>query len=164
MSTINGIWTQPATLSATAQSSSSSSSSSSNSATITANEFLTLLVTELKNQDPTSSSDPNEYINQLVGINSLEQLITVNQNLETGFGISSSSSSSSASASSGLETGAGSTTSQWTALNTLATDSSSASYASSAVAPAQIAAVNGNLSLPASSGAASRLATALSER
>jgi flagellar basal-body rod modification protein FlgD len=35
----------------------------------------------MKNQDPTASTDPNEYINQLVSVNSLEQLIQINQTL-----------------------------------------------------------------------------------
>ena len=61
--------------------SSTASSSTSNSATITANDFLQLLVTEMQNQDPTSQTDPNEYINQLVGVNSLEQLVDINQDL-----------------------------------------------------------------------------------
>jgi flagellar basal-body rod modification protein FlgD len=59
---------------------------SSSSATISANDFLTLLVTELQNQDPTAATDPNEYINQLVQVNSLEQLISINQNLSTVLG------------------------------------------------------------------------------
>ncbi|HZY60979.1 MAG TPA: flagellar hook capping FlgD N-terminal domain-containing protein [Edaphobacter sp.] len=50
-------------------------------ATITANDFLVLLVTELKNQDPTQPIDPNAYIQQLVGVNSLQQLISINKNL-----------------------------------------------------------------------------------
>lgn len=50
-------------------------------ATITANDFLVLLVTELKNQDPTQPTDPNAYIQQLVGVNSLQQLISINKNL-----------------------------------------------------------------------------------
>lgn len=62
-------------------SSGSSSSSSMSEATITANDFLELLVTEMKNQDPTANTDPNEYINQLVQVNSLEQLIQINQDL-----------------------------------------------------------------------------------
>ncbi len=57
------------------------SSASSGSATISANDFLTLLVTEMQNQDPTADVDPNEYIDQLVQINSLEQLIDINQTL-----------------------------------------------------------------------------------
>ena len=61
-------------------------SSASYSATISANDFLTLLVTEMQNQDPTADTDPNEYINQLVQVNSLEQLISINQNLSTALG------------------------------------------------------------------------------
>jgi flagellar basal-body rod modification protein FlgD len=67
---------------------SSSGNSDSNSATITANDFLQLLVTEMQNQDPTADTDPNQYINQLVQVNSLEQLISINQDLS---GLSSSS-------------------------------------------------------------------------
>jgi flagellar basal-body rod modification protein FlgD len=55
--------------------------SSGSSSTITANDFLTLLVSELKNQDPTQPTDPNAYIQQLVGVNSLQQLIQINQGL-----------------------------------------------------------------------------------
>ena len=60
---------------------SSSSSAASSSSDITANDFLTLLVSELKNQDPTQPTDPNAYISQLVGVNSLQQLISINQGL-----------------------------------------------------------------------------------
>jgi flagellar basal-body rod modification protein FlgD len=60
-----------------------SGSAGSDSASISANDFLTLLVTEMKNQDPTANTDPNEYINQLVQVNSLEQLISINQTLTT---------------------------------------------------------------------------------
>ena len=63
--------------------SSGTTSSDSTSATISANDFLTLLVTEMQNQDPTATTDPNEYINQLVQVNSLEQLISINQNVST---------------------------------------------------------------------------------
>ena len=48
---------------------------------ISSNDFLTLLVTEMKNQDPTQPTDPNAYIQQLVGVNSLQQLIQINQDL-----------------------------------------------------------------------------------
>ncbi|MDW5264319.1 MULTISPECIES: flagellar hook capping FlgD N-terminal domain-containing protein [Acidobacteriaceae] len=61
--------------------SSSSSDAASDGATITSSDFLTLLVTELKNQDPTQPTDPNAYIQQLVGVNSLQQLISINQDL-----------------------------------------------------------------------------------
>jgi flagellar basal-body rod modification protein FlgD len=54
-------------------------STAAGAGTITANDFLTLLVTELKNQDPTANTDPNAYVNQLVQVNSLQQLIQINQ-------------------------------------------------------------------------------------
>lgn len=60
-----------------------SSDSGTDNSTITANDFLTLLVTELKNQDPTQPTDPNAYIEQLVGVNSLQQLISINQGLSS---------------------------------------------------------------------------------
>src|SRR6266568_2630522 len=67
----------------------STSNSASDSAIISANDFLTLLVTEMQNQDPTAATDPNQYINQLVNVNSLQQLISINQNLSTALGNSS---------------------------------------------------------------------------
>src|SRR5665213_2381850 len=63
-----------------------------NSSTITANDFLTLLVAEMKNQDPTAPTDPNAYISQMVNVNSLQQLIGINQGvtaLDTATGTSS---------------------------------------------------------------------------
>jgi flagellar basal-body rod modification protein FlgD len=78
----------------TSDNNSSSNSSSTNTATITANDFLTLLVSEMKNQDPTTQQDPNEYINQLVQVNSLQQLIQINQNTDPPSSGSSSGSGS----------------------------------------------------------------------
>ena len=91
MGTATGIWSHaaapgqalPAANPMDNSTGSTDSSSSSDSATISANDFLTLLVTEMQNQDPTADTDPNEYINQLVNVNSLEQLISINQNLST---------------------------------------------------------------------------------
>src|SRR5271167_849252 len=62
---------------------SSSSTAASSSSDITANDFLTLLVSELQNQDPTQPTDPNEYITQLAQVNSLEQLVSINQGIGT---------------------------------------------------------------------------------
>ncbi len=45
------------------------------------NDFMTLLVTQLKNQDPTNPVDPTQFVGQLVQFNSLEQLISINQEL-----------------------------------------------------------------------------------
>ncbi|MDR3741373.1 MAG: flagellar hook capping FlgD N-terminal domain-containing protein [Terracidiphilus sp.] len=88
------------TLATNASSSSSDSTTGSDAATISANDFLVLLVTEMKNQDPTASTDPNEYINQLVNVNSLQQLVSINQTLTNTLGASSTSTSSSATKSS----------------------------------------------------------------
>lgn len=83
----HGLWNQassmPARLSPMNESSTSGDSTSNGtSASIAANDFLTLLVTELKNQDPTATTDPNEYVNQLVQVNSLQQLISINETLQ----------------------------------------------------------------------------------
>ncbi|MFZ0663274.1 MAG: flagellar hook capping FlgD N-terminal domain-containing protein [Acidobacteriaceae bacterium] len=69
---------------ATSPSSTSSSNPGTSAATITANDFLQLLVTELQNQDPTANTDPNEYVDQLVQVNSLQQQIQMNQTLDGG--------------------------------------------------------------------------------
>jgi len=76
-------------------STSTSGSSTSSDDTITANDFLTLLVAEMQNQDPTQPTDPNEYISQMVDINSLQQLIGINQgvtSLDTAAGVPASTS------------------------------------------------------------------------
>ena len=80
--------------------SSSGSSAADSDASITANDFLTLLVAEMKNQDPTADTDPNAYIDQLVQVNSLQQLIQINQDLGGDSSTTASSSSNSASSSS----------------------------------------------------------------
>ncbi len=47
----------------------------------TLNSFLTLLMTQLKNQDPTSPMDTNTFTTQLVQYSSVEQQINTNTNL-----------------------------------------------------------------------------------
>jgi flagellar basal-body rod modification protein FlgD len=37
----------------------------------------------MKNQDPTQPTDPNQYITQMVDVNSLQQLIGINQGVTT---------------------------------------------------------------------------------
>ena len=86
---------------------SSSATGSGSSTTIGANDFLTLLVTEMQNQDPTAATDPNAYVNQLVSINSLEQLISINQNLSSALGTGSGSTPQSGVATAGAAPGTG---------------------------------------------------------
>lgn len=84
----------PMPYTAAADSNDGSSNSSQDNGTITANDFLTLLVTELKNQDPTANTDPNAYVDQLVQVNSLQQLIQINQNTDAASGTPPSSTGS----------------------------------------------------------------------
>ncbi len=128
---------------------SGTSTSSSDSATISANDFLTLLVTEMKNQDPTAATDPNEYINQLVNVNSLQQLISINQTLSTSLGTSSATAGSSS-------------TTRPTSDAATATTSSATAQSASAATGANYA--PGNLSVPEAKPAAHSIAEALSGR
>ena len=43
--------------------------------------FLTLLVAQLKNQDPLAPQDGTQFVAQLAQFNSLEQLISINERL-----------------------------------------------------------------------------------
>jgi flagellar basal-body rod modification protein FlgD len=116
------------------------STSATNTATVSANDFLQLLVSELKNQDPTANTDPNEYINQLVQVNSLEQLISINQDLAP-------LSSSTGSTGSGVPSGQ---------VGVPGQNSSSAAPQSNTAAAAI-----GNLSIPFGGNSASRIASSL---
>ncbi|MGD2132887.1 MAG: flagellar hook capping FlgD N-terminal domain-containing protein [Maricaulaceae bacterium] len=49
--------------------------------------FMTLLTEQLKNQDPLSPLDSNEFVSQLVEFSSVEQLINQNDSLETLVGL-----------------------------------------------------------------------------
>src|ERR1700678_788005 len=80
-------------------------STASDTSDITSSDFLTLLVSELQNQDPTQPTDPNEYITQLAQVNSLQQLISINQGIGT-LDSSVPSTSSTSSSSSGSSSNA----------------------------------------------------------
>jgi flagellar basal-body rod modification protein FlgD len=130
-------------------SSGSASTSNPDSAGISANDFLTLLVTELKNQDPTANNDPKEYINQLVGVNSLQQLIKINESLSANLGSSTNPS--------------GSTTTSSQAIHTSGYQlTASGANTAAAVHDSGIKTVSGNLNVPETKPAANRVAQALS--
>src|SRR5271166_6554986 len=74
------------TNSTTNSSSSSSSSTSSSSLDQLAgnfNSFLTLLTTQLQNQDPLSPMDTNQFTQQLVEFASVQQQVDMNTNMQT---------------------------------------------------------------------------------
>ena len=115
--------------------------SSTNQATITANDFLTLLVTEIQNQDPTTQTDPMQYITQLVGVNSLEQLVQINQTLTTATGTATTTGGAVSSPSPAAATSA--------AVKTAATSTSAASAIASHLLP-----LGSHTQLPASADTA----------
>jgi flagellar basal-body rod modification protein FlgD len=163
-----------ATDNSTAGTSGSSDNSDTSSATISANDFLTLLVTEMQNQDPTADTDPNEYIDQLVQVNSLEQLIDINQTLSTDLGstaatANSSASSQTASASPGAAAaraaGVGGVTGAATQLRKAhAAQSDDAVGISGAAQSPNASHTAGNLGVPSANRAAQRVAHALDGR
>ncbi|HEX3892842.1 MAG TPA: flagellar hook capping FlgD N-terminal domain-containing protein [Terracidiphilus sp.] len=149
------------TSTARASAADTSTTSSGSSATISANDFLTLLVTEMQNQDPTATTDPNEYINQLVNVNSLEQLVDINQTLTSDTGATNGSRLTGRSA---AQTAIG-PVSTHPAPSSGSSVSRSAAHGMTSIAAAQgIAAtsVKGNLSIPKTSSAANSVAHALS--
>lgn len=71
-----------ATSAAAATSSASSAATDQTKLTGDLNRFLTLLVTQLQNQDPLEPLDANQFTSQLVQFASVEQQINQNSNLE----------------------------------------------------------------------------------
>lgn len=147
-------------------------SSSTDPSTISANDFLTLLVTELQNQDPTSQTDPNEYVNQLVAVNSLEQLININQTLGTALGSTGGTSGgiapgTASGASSNAADPAGSTkppSASAAAAAPTGTGTATATPTPSAGVASTVKTTAGNLGIPDASPAAQRVAQSLGGR
>jgi flagellar basal-body rod modification protein FlgD len=69
--------------SATSNSSAHSSSSANSVPTLGYNDFLTLLTTELKNQDPTQPMDPTQMVTQLATISQVGQSAQMNSTLSS---------------------------------------------------------------------------------
>ena len=169
----------PLGASAASTGTSTDASSTPDSGTISANDFLTLLVTEMQNQDPTADTDPNEYINQLVQVNSLEQLISINQTLTTDLGSSGTTSPSGSTTGTQPATTVSSSVSgvrghgaieavldklQGGAIagkSALPSDSPALTALQSLAQSAKAQETSGNLSIPAESPAARRVAHAL---
>jgi len=110
--------TSPITYGTTAPAAGTVANSSTNSSSdpqATKEQFISLLVAQLQNQDPLDPTDGTQFLSQLTEINSLEQLLEIRSDLDqissqtrpasgsgagTGSGSSSGSSGTSASASS----------------------------------------------------------------
>jgi flagellar basal-body rod modification protein FlgD len=69
--------------SSTTSAAASTSSATAAGATVNYNEFLQLMVAELKNQDPTQPTDPTQFMSQLASFSQVEQQIKTNTKLDT---------------------------------------------------------------------------------
>lgn len=56
---------------------------STNNGFVSQNTFLTLLITQLKNQDPMNPQDSSQFVSQLASFSSLEQMTEVNKKMES---------------------------------------------------------------------------------
>jgi flagellar basal-body rod modification protein FlgD len=59
-----------------------SSSNSNSNNQLNANSFITLLTAQLQAQDPLNPMDPSQMVDQLTQINSLQQLIQIQSDLQ----------------------------------------------------------------------------------
>lgn len=87
ISSVTGATTSAAT---TATASQSSADSSQKTLAGNFDTFLTLLTTQLKNQDPMQPMDANQFTQQLVQFSGVEQSIQTNKNLESILSVSRS--------------------------------------------------------------------------
>lgn len=63
--------------------SSTSSTTTTSSNTVDYNTFLQLLITEMKNQDPTNPMDTSQYMSQFAQLSSVEQAMQTNTKLDS---------------------------------------------------------------------------------
>ena len=67
------------TTSTNSASNAAAASSSASTDALNPNDFMSLLVAEIQNQDPTQPMDPTTFMSQLVNLNQLEQVTQINQ-------------------------------------------------------------------------------------
>ncbi len=79
-SAVNPLTSASSTASSPATSSSASTSTSATDPLGNESTFLTLLVSQLQNQDPLNPTDSNQFVSQLTSFSQLEQLIGINAN------------------------------------------------------------------------------------
>jgi flagellar basal-body rod modification protein FlgD len=80
--TVSAINTTTAANSATAASSASQTVNGTVNS-INYNEFLSLLVAQLKNQDPSNPTDPTQFVSQLASFSAVEQQLATNAKLDS---------------------------------------------------------------------------------
>ena len=67
----------------TSTASTNSTSAAGTANTLNYNEFLSLLVAQMKNQDPTNPADPTQFVSQLASFSAVEQQVNMNSKLDT---------------------------------------------------------------------------------
>lgn len=75
-------YAQPEVSGKTKDSDSSDSSTGLDGSAPSEQMFLQLLVAQIKNQDPTSPSDPSQFVAQLAQFSQLEQVIAIRQDVD----------------------------------------------------------------------------------
>jgi flagellar basal-body rod modification protein FlgD len=93
---VNNNTTNTANTSSSSSSSSSASNASLDQLAGNFNSFLTLLTTQLQNQDPLSPLDTNQFTQQLVEFASVQQQVDMNTNMQTLISLQQTSEASSA--------------------------------------------------------------------
>lgn len=80
----------------TTASSSTTNTSNSNQTSLNAlgSTFMQLLVQELQNQDPTAPMDSTQMVGQMISLNQLDQIASINQLLTTTLGTTTTTPSS----------------------------------------------------------------------
>lgn len=91
-SAVNSLFGASAAASATGTNSGSTSGASST--TPSEGVFLTLLVSQIQNQDPLNPSDSTQFVTQLAQFSQLEQVIAIRSDIESGVNAASQATAS----------------------------------------------------------------------
>ena len=73
----------PVAGSPTSTSSASAASATAGTQSLSYNDFLTLLMAEMKNQDPTQPMDPSQMVSQLATVSEVGQSVQTNTTLSS---------------------------------------------------------------------------------
>lgn len=73
----------PVTSTNSAATGSSANNTTGTNGTLDYNEFLQLLVAQLKHQDPTNPADPTQFVSQLASFSGVEQQVNTNSKLDS---------------------------------------------------------------------------------
>lgn len=81
INSLSSLVANAAATSGTSSTAGTSSTSTSNNSLADPNLFITLLTAQLQAQDPMDPMSPEDMVNQLTEVSSLQQLVSINQTL-----------------------------------------------------------------------------------